>query len=147
MEAMDCALSSVCFRASGVLMSGLEAPERTATPRPTRAMSVVAPDAHRACAAASLNTSRGTTARSNGPPVVTSLISSGVVPKRKTSLWPDAVSNCALSSLNGPIMAPPAKTWSSAACTLAIDDRTNARPSTEAAAATKSSAVLPQQLR
>jgi len=31
-------------------------------------------------------------------------------------------------------MAPPAKTWSSAACTLAIGDGTSARPSIEAAA-------------
>jgi hypothetical protein len=31
-------------------------------------------------------------------------------------------------------MAPPAKIWSSAACTLAIGERTSARPSIEAAA-------------
>jgi hypothetical protein len=31
-------------------------------------------------------------------------------------------------------MAPPAKIWSSAACTLAISDRTSARPSIKAAA-------------
>ena len=35
-KAMDCALRSVCFRASGVLMSGLGAPARTAMPKPTR---------------------------------------------------------------------------------------------------------------
>ncbi len=58
---MDCALSSVCFNASGVLMSGLAAPARTATPRPTRAISVVGPATNLAWAAASLNTSPGTT--------------------------------------------------------------------------------------
>jgi hypothetical protein len=31
-------------------------------------------------------------------------------------------------------MAPPAKIWSSAACTLAIGERTSAKPSIEAAA-------------
>src|ERR1700694_3245789 len=86
MDAMDCALSSVCFNASGVLMSGLGAPARTATPRPTRAMSVVGSAANLARAAVSFITSTGTTPRSNGPPLRASLISSGGGPKTKGTL-------------------------------------------------------------
>jgi len=47
-----------------------------------------------------------------------------------TSLWPVAFSNCAPSSLMGAVIAPPAKTWSSAACTQAVGDSTNAKLST-----------------
>ena len=97
-------------------------------------MLVVGPDANRTRAGASFITSTGTMPRSNGPPVVASLISSGVVPKRKTSLWPEALSNCVASSPKGPVMAPPAKIWSSAPRTLAIGNRTSARHSIEAAA-------------
>ena len=68
-------------------------------------------------------------AGSNGPPVVASLISSGAVPKRKTSLWPEAFSNCAPSSRNGPIMPPPARTGSSAARAWTIDIEVSAKPS------------------
>src|SRR5262245_61830306 len=56
-------------------------------------------------------------------------MSSGVVPKRKTSLWPDALSNSAPSSFSGAVMPPPARTWSSTACALAIGHRRRSRPS------------------
>src|SRR4051812_27030005 len=125
-KAMDCALSSVSFRASGVLRSGFGAPARTATPKPTRAMSVVGPGAKRAFAAASANTSRGVTPRSNGAPDVASLIKSGVAPYWTATLYPLALSNCGMSSFSGPAMPPPARALSSAPCELAIGDRTSA---------------------
>src|SRR5262249_32656118 len=67
----------------------------------------------------------------------------GRVPKRKTSLWPEALSNCAASSLNGPAMPPPAKIWSSAACTLAIDSSTRTRPSIKAAVVSEAFFIAP----
>src|SRR5215470_1245076 len=61
-------------------------------------------------------------------------MSSGVVPDRKTSLWPDALSNGGANSLSRAAMAPPARTLMSAACTLAIGDNPSVRASIEAAA-------------
>ena len=43
-------------------------------------------------------------------------------------LWPEALSNWELSSFSGPVMAPPARTWSSAACALAIGGIATATP-------------------
>src|SRR6185437_11295910 len=73
------------------------------------------------------------TPTSNGLPDVASFMRFGVVPKKISSLWPEACSNCGLISAQTPDIAPPARTLSSAACTLADDDGTSARPSTEAA--------------
>ena len=126
-------------------MSGLGAPERTATPRPTRAMLVVGSGRELRLSGGVLQHLPRTTPRSNGPPVVASLISSGVVPKRKTSLWPDVLSNCAASSRNGPVMAPPAKIWSSAACTLAIGDRTRPGPASRRQPSAKTSSWHPPE--
>ena len=112
---MDCALSSAAFSASGVAMFGFAAPARTATPRPTRATSSVGPAANRARAAASCITSAGTTPRSNGLADVASLIRFGVVPKKISSLWPEACSNFGFSSPHTAVIEPPVRTRSSAA--------------------------------
>jgi hypothetical protein len=114
-KATDCASSSVCFSASGVRMSGLGAPARTITPYPTRAMSVVGPGTKRAVAAASLNTSTGTTATSTGAPDAARLIRLGVESKWITSLCPKACSNWGASSVSQAVVEPPARTLSSAA--------------------------------
>ena len=67
---------------------------RTATPRPTRAMSMVGPEADLALVGASSMTSAGTMPASNGLPDVASLMRFGVVPKKMSSVWPAACSNC-----------------------------------------------------
>ena len=79
-EATDCAARSVRLSASGVLMSGLGAPARTATPMPMRATSRKDCGANCARAPASFKTSAGTTARSNAVLLVAILTSSGAVP-------------------------------------------------------------------
>src|ERR1700682_4671687 len=81
--------------------------------------------AKRALAAASLKTSTGATARSNGAPDVICLIKLGGESKWMVSLGPEARSNCGPSSFNEPIMEPPAKICSSAACMGATADRTS----------------------
>jgi len=129
---MDCALSSVSRIASVVPMSGFAAPARTATPRPTRAISVVGPATNLACAPVSLNTSCGTTPASNGLPPVACLISSGVVPKKNVSLWPVARSKRGPSSRIGPVIPPPARIVSSAACMSTFDNEVSAKASIEA---------------
>jgi hypothetical protein len=141
--ATDCAFSNVCFSASGKSMSGASERPSEMQHRDQRAMSVVGPATSCDCAAASLNTSRGTTARSNGSPLVANLISSGVVPKRKTSLWPEALSNCAPSSFSGAVMPPPVKTWSSAACRLAFGEIVRYMPSIAAVAVSENFSSYP----
>src|SRR4051794_325054 len=119
-------------------MTGFGAPARTATPKPTRAMSTVGPDAKLARAAVSCITSTGTIPMSNRLPEVASLIKLGVVPKKISSLCPEACSNFGLSSPQTALMAPPARTLSSAACTFAIGKRTIAKPSVDATAVDQS---------
>src|SRR3954466_13041810 len=135
---------------SATFASALRANQCRASERPSelqhrdqRAMSVVGPATSCDCAAASLNNSRGTTARSNGSPLVANLISSGVVPKRKTSLWPEALSNCAPSSFSGAVMPPPVKTWSSAACRLAFGEIVRYMPSIAAVAVSEDFSSYP----
>ena len=73
-DATDFAFSKAAFNASGVLMSGFGSPARTATPRPTRAMSTVGPGANFARAAVSCITSIGTIPTSNGLREVADLV-------------------------------------------------------------------------
>jgi hypothetical protein len=49
------------------------------------------------------------------------------------SLWPDARSNCGMSSLNAPVSAPTASTFTSAACALAAGASTDTQKAAAAA--------------
>src|SRR5262245_49966192 len=76
---------------------------------------MVGPGAKRALAAASLNTSAGTTATSNGEPAFTRAMMLGVESKWIDNLYPDAFPNGAARAFIGAVIEPPAMTLSSAA--------------------------------
>jgi hypothetical protein len=60
------------------------------------------------------------------------LISSGVVLKKNVSLWPVARSKFGPSSRIGPVIPPPARIVSSAACMSTFDNEVSAKASIEA---------------
>src|SRR5665811_1491080 len=96
-------------------ISGLAAPERTATPRPARPISTRGPTTMPSLIKASMIGGLPTTT-SNVSPASIFCLTSGFTPKRRSILLPVERSNCAHSSRTAALGPLPLRTFSSAAC-------------------------------
>ena len=106
MYVSDFVASSACFSASGLAMSGLGAPSRTATPMPVRPIAVHEPSATAPCRDMSRIASSVMITTSAGAPSASFALIAPTVPKVSFTVLPVSFSNAVDSSVTIDRMAP-----------------------------------------